>query len=137
MPTNAEAILWRELRNRRLEGYKFRRQWAVGAYVADFVCLEGRLIVELDGEPHANDQQRAHDLTRDAWLRGQGFEVLRFSNDLLLGGAGELVLTAIRGKLTSAKSPSSARADAPGTFSRQGRRKPPRGETRDHKRKKN
>src|SRR4051794_9326034 len=111
MLTSAEGILWAELRNRRLGGYKFRRQWLGGTYVADFVCLEGRLIVELDGEPHANDEQRAHDLTRDAWLRGQGFEVLRFSNDLLLGGAGELVLTAIREKLASASPPHPPLAD--------------------------
>ena len=97
--TQAEAILWRELRNRRFGGVKFRRQFPIGPYVADFVCLEARLIVELDGAPHESASQRAKDATRDAWLRAQNFQVLRFSNDLLLGGAGEQVLAAIRAAL--------------------------------------
>jgi very-short-patch-repair endonuclease len=95
-PTRAEEMLWRELRARRLDGHKFRRQVPLGPYVADFICLEARLIVELDGAPHDDPAQRAHDARRTAWLASQGFRVLRFPNDLLLGGSGDLVLDAIR-----------------------------------------
>jgi very-short-patch-repair endonuclease len=96
-PTRAEDILWRALRARRFDGHKFRRQMPLGPYVADFVCLEARLIVELDGAPHDDDPaQQAHDARRTAWLASQGFRVLRFSNELLLGGSGDLVLDAIR-----------------------------------------
>jgi very-short-patch-repair endonuclease len=95
-PARAEEMLWRALRARNLDGHKFRRQVPLGPYVADFLCLEARLIVELDGPPHDDPTQQAHDARRTAWLAAQGFRVLRFSNDLLLGGSGDLVLDAIR-----------------------------------------
>jgi very-short-patch-repair endonuclease len=72
-----ERALWTLLRSRRLEGLKFRRQVPIGRYVVDFLCLRHRLIVETDG-PHHEDS--LHDQERDAWLRGQGFRVLRFVN---------------------------------------------------------
>ena len=75
-PTATERALWKLLRDRRLEGLKFRRQVPIGPYIADFVCFERRLIVEADGPFH--DPER--DAVRDAWLRGQSFRVLRFSN---------------------------------------------------------
>ncbi len=75
-PTSAEALMWRFLRGRRLEGLKFRRQATVGPYIVDFVCLYHRLVVELDGPFH--DPER--DAVRDAFLNGQGFRVLRFAN---------------------------------------------------------
>jgi very-short-patch-repair endonuclease len=71
-----ERNLWKLLRHRRLEGLKFRRQVPLGPYVVDFVCLRHRLIVEADGPFHDPEQ----DAVRDAWLRGQGFRVLRFTN---------------------------------------------------------
>lgn len=95
-PTLAEEALWRDLRARRLDGLKFRRQTPIGSYVVDFVCFEARLIVELDGPPHDDLAAQEHDARRDAWLRSQGFRILRFSNDIILGGAGEVVLQAIR-----------------------------------------
>ncbi len=75
-PTATERALWDRLRQRRLGGLKFRRQMPLGDYVVDFACLRHRLIVEADGPLH--DVQR--DAARDAWLTGQGFRVLRFSN---------------------------------------------------------
>jgi very-short-patch-repair endonuclease len=75
--TYTERLLWKLLRDRRLEGLKFRRQVAVGPYIADFVCFAKRLIVEADGPLH----EPAADKARDAWLRSQRFEVLRFAND--------------------------------------------------------
>ena len=71
-----EQLLCRLLRDRRLDGLKFRRQLPIGRYVADFVCLRHRLIVEADGPYH----DEARDAERDTWLRSQGFRVLRFKN---------------------------------------------------------
>ncbi|WEK58238.1 MAG: DUF559 domain-containing protein [Candidatus Brevundimonas phytovorans] len=76
-PALYERRLWAILRDRRLEGLKFRRQVVIGRYVADFVCLRHRLIVEADG-PHHDD--RAEDAARDEFLRAQDFRVLRFPN---------------------------------------------------------
>ena len=81
-PTDAERILWQKLRLRQLDRYKFRRQQPLGKYIVDFVCLRNRLIVEVDGGQHAAQAER--DNERDAWLRAQGFAVLRFwNNDVL------------------------------------------------------
>lgn len=80
--TDAERHLWRHLRNRGLDGHKFRRQVAIGAYFADFACLERRLVVELDGGQHL--EQAARDATRSEVLRESGFTVLRFWNDQVL-----------------------------------------------------
>jgi very-short-patch-repair endonuclease len=77
-PTLAESRLWRLLRDRRLEGLKFRRQVPIGPYVADFVCYRLRLIVEADGPPHGESRT---DSSRDLWFARQGFTVLRFSNE--------------------------------------------------------
>jgi len=76
--TRAEARLWLALRNRRLEGFKFRRQVPIDRYFADFACLEARLVVELDGGQH-NDRIE-YDATRTAVLESCGFLVLRFWN---------------------------------------------------------
>jgi very-short-patch-repair endonuclease len=81
-PTDAERTLWRQLRLWQLDGYKFRRQQPLGHYIVDFVCLESRLVIELDGGQHA--EQNDYDTDRDAWLRTHGFTVLRFWNDELL-----------------------------------------------------
>ncbi len=80
--TDAERVLWRHLRNRQLKGKKFRRQAPIGPYVVDFVCHEARLVVEVDGGQHA--QARDRDQARDAWLRSQGYRVLRFWNNEVL-----------------------------------------------------
>ncbi|MBI4519049.1 MAG: endonuclease domain-containing protein [Deltaproteobacteria bacterium] len=81
-PTEAERTLWRYLRLRQLHGHKFRRQQPLGPYVADFACLERRLIVEVDGAQHA--EQAGRDAQRTAWLESQGFRVLRFWNNEVL-----------------------------------------------------
>lgn len=91
--TDAERTLWGVLRDREaMAGHKFRRQHPVGPYVADFACLEARLIVEADGGQH---QQSNHDANRDAFLRCEGFQTLRFwNNDILqnLEGVCEMIL---------------------------------------------
>ena len=80
--TDAERLLWRHLRGRCLAGFKFRRQEPVGRYVPDFMCYEGRLIVELDGGQHLDNL--AYDEGRDAWLAKQGFRILRFPDNYAL-----------------------------------------------------
>ena len=77
--TKAEERLWYHLRAHRFLGLKFRRQKPMGRYIVDFVCLEQRLIIELDGGQHA--EQVHYDQDRDAWLRSQGYTVLRFWNN--------------------------------------------------------
>jgi very-short-patch-repair endonuclease len=80
--TDAERLLWFRLRERRFAGHKFRRQAPIGPYIADFVCYQARLIIELDGGQHA--AQKDYDARRDAWFRQQGFTVLRFSDNVAL-----------------------------------------------------
>ena len=80
--TPSEQLLWRALRHRLpLAGTHFRRQVAIGPYIADFCCLTHRLIIEADGEQHGFDDQRRHDGRRTAYLEEQGFVVLRFWNN--------------------------------------------------------
>ena len=78
--TEQEKFVWRRLRNRRFADFKFRRQFPLGSYIVDFVCLERRLILELDGGQHGESVQTRYDAARDAWLRSQGFKMLRFWN---------------------------------------------------------
>jgi very-short-patch-repair endonuclease len=81
-PTDAETRLWSRLRHKQIDGHRFRRQVPPGPYVADFVCLDARLVVEVDGGQHA--ERAAQDTSRTAWLEAQGFRVLRFwNNDVL------------------------------------------------------
>jgi very-short-patch-repair endonuclease len=82
--TDAEKLLWGQLRDARLGGFKFRKQQPIGPYIADFVCQEMRLIVEADGSQHA---QSDYDVRRGAFLRGERFEVLRFWNNDVLENA--------------------------------------------------
>jgi adenine-specific DNA-methyltransferase len=74
--SDAEGVLWRHLRNRGLGGRKFRRQHPIGPYVVDFVCIEDRLIVEVDGGQHADPA--CGDAARTRWLEAQGYRVVRF-----------------------------------------------------------
>jgi very-short-patch-repair endonuclease len=76
--TEVEQRLWRELRSRRFVGWKFRRQVPIGPYIADFACMERRLVVELDGSQHAESQR---DEARDLLLQDFGWRVMRFWNN--------------------------------------------------------
>ncbi len=80
--TSAEDAFWALVRGRRFHGHKFRRQVPVDRYVADFVCSDARIIVEIDGRQHAAMASYDHD--RTAALRRLGFEVVRFSNEEVL-----------------------------------------------------
>ena len=77
--TDTELRLWLQLKNRNLGGFKFRRQHPIPPYVVDFVCLEQKLIVELDGGQHV--EQTARDAERTACLESKGFRIIRFWND--------------------------------------------------------
>ncbi len=80
--TDAERKLWSLLRSSQLEGFKFRRQEPIGKYIADFMCYEKMLIVEVDGGQHM--EKVNEDAQRTQWLESQGYRVLRFWNDQVL-----------------------------------------------------
>ncbi len=80
-PTEPENILWQILRGKKLDGYKFRRQHIIGPFIADFVSLKNRLIIEVDGLIHQLPQNIESDKERTLWLYGKGFEVMRFTNE--------------------------------------------------------
>jgi len=90
--TDAERRLWGRLRKEAL-GYDFRRQHRLGVYVVDFVCLERRLIVEVDGGQHNMPKGLARDATRTRWLENDGYEVLRFQNTDVLTSTDDIVET--------------------------------------------
>jgi very-short-patch-repair endonuclease len=76
-PSAIENEFWQQVRDRKLGGFKFKRQVLIGPYIADFVCMEKKVVVELDGPLH----DTVYDARRDVYLRAQGYEVLRFKND--------------------------------------------------------
>jgi very-short-patch-repair endonuclease len=81
--TDTESLIWSSLRAHRLLGLKFRRQQPIGAYVVDFLCPEKKLIVELDGGQH--QERVGYDTVRDAWLKSEGYIVLRYWNNEVIG----------------------------------------------------
>jgi very-short-patch-repair endonuclease len=101
--TDAERRLWQLLRAHRFQDFKFRRQQPIGPYIVDFICLEEKLIVELDGGQHAEAVE--YDVQRDGWLRNEGYRVLRvWNNELLENESG--VMEKILEMLTLSPGPS-------------------------------
>jgi len=82
-PAEAEIRLWLALRAKRFTGIKFRRQKVIGPYIVDFACREPMLVIELDGDNHA--AQVAYDAKRTKFLQSRGYDVIRFSNDDVVG----------------------------------------------------
>jgi very-short-patch-repair endonuclease len=78
--SKAEAILWKTLRNRQLDGFKFVRQEPVGPYIVDFLCRSTKLVVEIDGATHSTEEEVARDNVRTAWLLARGYRTIRFRN---------------------------------------------------------
>jgi very-short-patch-repair endonuclease len=78
--TDVERKLWHALRGRRFHGFKFRRQQPIGPYIADFVCFEGKLVIELDGDQDGSNTGLAYDMARSRRFNKDGFRVLRFPN---------------------------------------------------------
>ncbi len=95
---NAEILLWQKLRNKQLEGYKFLRQQPVGPYIVDFVNFDKRIVIELDGGQHTMEEDR--DKKINAWLKAEGFHILRFWNNELFENL-EGILEVIRKRLLS------------------------------------
>jgi len=81
--TAAEQTLWEQLRSSKL-GVRFRRQHVIGTYIADFVCLKCKLVVEVDGEYHSSPEQQLLDAERTAYLQTKGYRVVRFTNSQVL-----------------------------------------------------
>jgi replication-associated recombination protein RarA/very-short-patch-repair endonuclease len=98
-PTKAEEILWQHLRGKQLEKFKFRRQHIIGNYIADFVCLSKRLIVEVDGLIHELPENKMNDEERTFWLRSKDYQVIRFTNEQVLSDI-DNTLNEIAQKLT-------------------------------------
>ncbi len=79
-----ERKLWRELRDRSTAGFRFRRQHPLGPYIVDFICLERRLVIEVDGGQHGEDDRILRDQRRTEWLNREGYRVVRFwANDVM------------------------------------------------------
>ncbi|MCJ2058116.1 DUF559 domain-containing protein [Methylobacterium sp. J-048] len=78
--TTAEAKLWRVLRNRALNGWKFRRQYPIDRFIVDFACVEAKLVVEVDGATHSTEWEVHSDAARTAIIEACGFSLLRISN---------------------------------------------------------
>jgi len=119
-PTDAESVLWYEIRNRQLNGYRFNRQVRIASYIIDFVCRGRNLIVELDGGQHcenARDERRTHH------LNAMGYSVLRFWNDEVAferEGVLDTILAVLEGHIHS---PSPGLRFAPADLSPAGRGK--------------
>jgi very-short-patch-repair endonuclease len=89
--TAAEKRIWSRLRAHRFLGFKFRRQFPIGRYVVDFVCLSAHLVIEIDGDSHSDDRAEALDAARTAWLETQGFRVVRFWNHDVIEGTDDVM----------------------------------------------
>ena len=109
--TDAEMLLWRHLRGHRLAGEKFGRQQAIGPYLVDFVHFGARVVVEADGGQH---NESPDDEKRDAWLKAQGFLVMRFWNNEVLNNTVavlEAVMAAVERNLPLSPNPSPTRGE--------------------------
>jgi very-short-patch-repair endonuclease len=98
--TDAEAKLWRRLRKLETDGTHFRRQVPIGPYVADFACMAARLVIEIDGSHHGEDENKARDDKRTRWLESEGYRVVWFwNNDLVqnIGGVLDVIYAALYG----------------------------------------
>lgn len=107
-PTRAEAFLWFHLRNKKLLGYKFRRQHGVGRYVLDFFCAKLMLGIEVDGATHLDPAKKEHDEVRQRWIEAQGVRIVRFTDNEILADP-DAVLEKLRQLILSSPDPSSPR----------------------------
>jgi len=130
-PTDAEHLLWMELRNRLLNGFHLSRQVRIGPYICDFCCRGEKLVVELDGSQHAMNE--SGDLRRTAWLTRNGYSVLRFWNDEVVferGAVLDTILAALEGRLPP---PHPTQASAQLRFAVPSYPSPRRGEGTNHR----
>ena len=98
--TRAETLLWRYLKAHHVDGLAFRRQVPMRGYIADFICHAAKVVVEIDGATHSTDAEIASDSRRTAFLRSEGFRVIRFTNAEVfanLDGVLETILRSLEG----------------------------------------
>jgi very-short-patch-repair endonuclease len=96
--TDTETYLWRHLRDRRLDDFKFRRQQPMGSYIVDFVNFERKVVIELDGGQHATNI--SYDNMRDEWLKNEGYKALRFWDNEVFNNLEGVLETIRRALLT-------------------------------------
>jgi very-short-patch-repair endonuclease len=82
--TTAESELWKRLRSNSLSGIKFRRQYAIGRYIADFYCSKANLVIEIDGKIHETIDKKEYDLIRESEIRARNIRILRFTNEQIM-----------------------------------------------------
>jgi very-short-patch-repair endonuclease len=104
-PTNAEKVLWKFLKKFRSEGFVFRRQHPIDIFIADFYCPKIKLVVEVDGEVHFNDQMHEHDDGRTGELERFGIKVIRFTNEQVIKDQ-DIIIKQIRDYIDVLSSPS-------------------------------
>jgi very-short-patch-repair endonuclease len=114
---DAETVLWSKLRRRQMMGYKFRRQYSVGAYVVDFYCVELRLAIEVDGDSHFRFGARSRDERRQEFIKSFGIDFLRFRNVEVFEQLND-VLEAIGRRLLEGRRPPAVPLAQGGTVSR-------------------
>lgn len=102
--SDAEVLMWKHLRSRKFEGYKFRRQHPIGGYIADFCCVERRLVIELDGGQHTEEENERKDMVRTEYLVQSNYRVIRFWNNDVLNNT-RVVLEQILESLEMSPSP--------------------------------
>lgn len=103
-PTEAEKVLWAKLREKQLNGLKFRRQYGIGRYIVDFYCPELRLAIELDGESHYKEGAQEYDQKREGYIRSFDVHFLRFTNNQVYSSLDD-VLRKIENAAMRLKSP--------------------------------
>jgi very-short-patch-repair endonuclease len=91
--TDAERLLWKSLRHKQLDGHRFRRQFPIGRFIADFVCIEQKVVIELDGGQHQDEV--VYDEQRTIFLRQSGWNVLRFWNNDVMGNIDGVLSTIV------------------------------------------
>ncbi len=103
MPS-AEQRLWYFIRRKQLGGFRFRRQHTIAPYIADFVCIEAKLVVELDGEQHGLDGAPEHDERRNAFMESEGWAVVRFWNNEVYDNIDDVLETILEAAGNSVRS---------------------------------
>ncbi len=82
--TAPELVFWTAVRDQKLQGYKFRRQYSVGRYIVDFYCTKARIGIEIDGDSHFTDDQKKYDDVRGEYISALGIKILRYTNDEIM-----------------------------------------------------
>ena len=90
-PTEAESIVWDILKSKSIDGHKFRRQHIIKDYIVDFVCLHKKLVIEIDGQYHLENQQLVKDKSRTEDLQHSGYTVIRFTNEEVVANTQEVL----------------------------------------------